>query len=108
VALSLGEGAHGAVSGPTYRSREAYRTRRSGGGADAVDPGTDFGATALDRPVADASDLRRAALMERVERARSEGDASDRQRRRLWVALLVVTLVAVALGGSLGAFLACR
>lgn len=96
------------MTGPSYKARDEYRTRRSGEEMDTVDPSADFEATALDRPVADISDLKRAALMDRVGRDRRQGLATERSRRVLLVALLVVLLIAGALGVVVGVLLALR
>ena len=98
----------GAVAGPTYKAREDYRTRRSGDEMDAADPSADFAATALDRPVADISDLKRAALMDRVGRDRRADEARERSRRTLLIALCVVLAVGVVLGVASGVLLALR
>ena len=90
------------VAGPTYKPREALRTRRSGEETE----GSDFAATALDRPVADMHDLERAKLMERVERDRRHRESRGRARRVLIVALVAALAVGLVLGVALGTYLA--
>jgi len=94
------------MSAPRYRPRESLRTRRSGEEIDASDPAADLAATGIDRPVADQSDLRRAALMERVERERRRGAGARRSRRRLVVGAIVGLTIALAVGIGVGILLA--
>lgn len=107
------------MANPRYKPRSHYRTRQSTAERSSLEPSGDFGATSLDRPRIDLSELPPASLpspprrvvgptlpyASGADRARMSRARAGRTRLALRVALAVLVLGASG-GAIVGAALA--